>query len=159
LHSASRTVHLSCTDALIYGDLTVHFPFITYSSYLIYSLSSLSARQFDPDRFLDSRLKTYLIPNPFIFVPFSAGPRICPGQQFAYNEMEYFLVRLLQTFSEFSIDWKTQPESSKTPASWIPTDEPENIGYEVGLTMSVKVYFILFHRVSSYVGGFCCCCC
>lgn len=68
--------------------------------------------------------------------------------------MEYFLVRLLQTFSEFSIDWKTQPESSKTPASWIPTDEPENIGYEVGLTMSVKVYFILFHGVSSYV-GFC----
>jgi len=48
-------------------------------------------------------------------------------------------VRLLQNFSEFAVDWKTQPESSKTPARWIPTKEPMNIGYDVGLTMSVKV--------------------
>ncbi|KIJ34667.1 hypothetical protein M422DRAFT_233351 [Sphaerobolus stellatus SS14] len=31
---------------------------------------------FDPDRFLDERVKKYLTPNPFIFVPFNAGPRI-----------------------------------------------------------------------------------
>lgn len=39
------------------------------------------AMEFDPDRFLDERLHKYLIPNPFIFVPFNAGPRICLGQQ------------------------------------------------------------------------------
>jgi len=100
---------------------------------------SFLALIFDPDRFLDHRLKKYLTPNPYIFVPFNAGPRICLGQQFAYNEMEFFLVRLLQNFSEFAVDWRTQPESSKTPARWIPTKEPMNIGYDVGLTMSVKV--------------------
>ena len=36
---------------------------------------------FDPDRFLDARVQKYLIPNPFIFLPFNAGPRICLGQE------------------------------------------------------------------------------
>jgi cytochrome P450 len=36
---------------------------------------------FDPDRFLDERVHKYLVPNPFIFCPFNAGPRICLGQQ------------------------------------------------------------------------------
>ena len=40
-----------------------------------------TALEFDPDRFLDERLQKYLIPNPFIFLPFNAGPRICLGQQ------------------------------------------------------------------------------
>lgn len=40
-----------------------------------------TALEFDPDRFLDERLHKYLIPNPFIFLPFNAGPRICLGQQ------------------------------------------------------------------------------
>ena len=41
----------------------------------------LVALVFDPDRFLDDRLQKYLLPNPFIFLPFNAGPRICLGQQ------------------------------------------------------------------------------
>ena len=40
-----------------------------------------SADEFDPDRFIDDRVKKYLVPNPFIFLPFGAGPRICLGQQ------------------------------------------------------------------------------
>ena len=39
------------------------------------------ALKFDPDRFLDERVQKYLTPNPFIFLPFNAGPRICLGQQ------------------------------------------------------------------------------
>lgn len=39
------------------------------------------ASEFDPDRFIDERLKQYLTKNPFIFLPFNAGPRICLGQQ------------------------------------------------------------------------------
>lgn len=41
----------------------------------------LPADEFDPDRFLDERLHKYLTPNPYIFLPFNAGPRICLGQQ------------------------------------------------------------------------------
>lgn len=41
----------------------------------------LAAEEFDPDRFLDERLKKYVSKNPFIFLPFNAGPRICLGQQ------------------------------------------------------------------------------
>lgn len=40
-----------------------------------------SANEFDPDRFLDDRVGKYLVPNPFIFLPFNGGPRICLGQQ------------------------------------------------------------------------------
>ena len=43
-----------------------------------------TAEEFDPDRFLDERLKKYLTHNPFIFLPFNAGPRICLGQQVTF---------------------------------------------------------------------------
>ena len=45
------------------------------------SLRLAKAEEFDPDRFLDERLKKYFSMNPFIFLPFNAGPRICLGQQ------------------------------------------------------------------------------
>lgn len=39
--------------------------------------------------------------------PFSGGPRICVGMQFAMTEMQYILSRLLQSFPSLST---TQPE-------------------------------------------------
>ncbi|KAK0184815.1 cytochrome P450 [Armillaria mellea] len=80
---------------------------ISYSVFLMHRRKDLwgpDAEEFDPDRFLDHRLKQYLAPNPFIFLPFNAGPRICPGQQFAYNEISFMLVRLLQNFVSFEFD-------------------------------------------------------
>ncbi|KAF5358873.1 hypothetical protein D9757_012297 [Collybiopsis confluens] len=76
------------------------------------------ALKFDPDRFLDERVHKYLTPNPFIFLPFNAGPRICIGQQFAYNESSFFLVRLLQKFSTIELSEESQPLDSRPPASW-----------------------------------------
>jgi cytochrome P450 len=76
------------------------------------------ALEFDPDRFIDERLQKYLIPNPFIFLPFNAGPRICLGQQFAYNEASFFLVRLLQRFDSFKVDVDAMPESARVPEDW-----------------------------------------
>ncbi|TCD70442.1 hypothetical protein EIP91_003523 [Steccherinum ochraceum] len=72
------------------------------------------AEDFDPDRFFDDRVK-HLLANPFIFLPFNAGPRICLGQQFAYNEMSFFLIRLLQNFSKMDLrlDAQTPP-----PKEW-----------------------------------------
>ncbi|OCH92181.1 cytochrome P450 monooxygenase pc-2 [Obba rivulosa] len=76
------------------------------------------AEEFDPDRFLDERLDKYLTVNPSIFLPFNAGPRICLGQQFAYNEMSFFLTRLLQNFSIMHLDLVAQPPESRPPADW-----------------------------------------
>ena len=32
------------------------------------------------------------------YLPFGAGPRVCPGQHFAMVEAQYVVVRIMQTF-------------------------------------------------------------
>ncbi|QRV88399.1 cytochrome P450 family protein [Ceratobasidium sp. AG-Ba] len=76
------------------------------------------AEEFDPERWLDERLKKYVTPNPFIFLPFNAGPRICLGQQFAYNESSFFLVRLLQRIESISLAPEAHPEGTLPPEEW-----------------------------------------
>ncbi|EPT04095.1 hypothetical protein FOMPIDRAFT_1022169 [Fomitopsis schrenkii] len=76
------------------------------------------AEEYDPDRFLDDRVNKYLTPNPFIFLPFNAGPRICLGQQFAYNEMSFFLIKLLQRFSAMELAPEAAPPGSLPPKEW-----------------------------------------
>ncbi|KAI0089810.1 cytochrome P450 monooxygenase pc-3 [Irpex rosettiformis] len=74
-----------------------------------------TAQEFDPDRFLDDRLHKYLTPNPFIFLPFNAGPRICLGQQFAYNEISFMLIRLLQQITSIKLVQEANPEAVPPP--------------------------------------------
>ena len=81
------------------------------------TLTFLLAHDFDPDRFLDDRVKQYLVPNPFIFLPFNAGPRICLGQQFAYNEASTVIARIAQAFKKLRLDMDSNPEA-KPPADW-----------------------------------------
>ncbi|ELU38294.1 cytochrome P450 monooxygenase pc-3 [Rhizoctonia solani AG-1 IA] len=51
------------------------------------------AEDFDPERWLDERLKKYVTPNPFIFLPFNAGPRIVStASQGAISPADIFLV-------------------------------------------------------------------
>ncbi|KAF9074679.1 cytochrome P450 monooxygenase pc-3 [Rhodocollybia butyracea] len=116
-----------------------------YSVFLMHRREDLwgpDALEFDPERFIDERLHKYLTPNPFIFLPFNAGPRICLGQLFAYNETSYFLIKFLQAFTDFQIAWDVQPESSKPPVSWIPmagtTKGRDKVLKSSSLTMSVK---------------------
>ncbi|KAF9264950.1 cytochrome P450 [Marasmius fiardii PR-910] len=117
---------------------------VMYNVFLIHRRRDLwgpDADQFDPDRFLDERLHRYLVPNPFIFLPFGAGPRICLGQQFACNETSFFLVRLLQNFKSFTLALEAQPEFCKPPADWkgYPgTKGRDKIVPTAHLTMSVK---------------------
>ncbi|KAF6834540.1 cytochrome p450 52e1 [Colletotrichum plurivorum] len=49
------------------------------------------ADEFRPERWEDRR------PG-WEYLPFSGGPRICIGQQFALTQMSYFVVRIFQTF-------------------------------------------------------------
>ncbi|KAI0374100.1 cytochrome P450 [Pilatotrama ljubarskyi] len=89
-----------------------------YSVFLMHRRKDLwgpDALKFDPDRFLDERVQKYLTPNPFIFVPFNAGPRICLGQQFAYNEVSFMLVRLLQQVTSIQFVPEVAPESVVPP--------------------------------------------
>lgn len=91
---------------------------IGYSVFMMHRRNDLwgpDADEFDPDRFLDERVKKYLVNNSFIFLPFNAGPRICLGQQYAYNEMSFMLVRLMQNFSSISLELDSFPPGSLPP--------------------------------------------
>ncbi|KAF7978575.1 hypothetical protein HWV62_45513 [Athelia sp. TMB] len=93
----------------------------SYSVFVMHRRTDLwgpDALEFDPDRFLDERQKRYLSKNPFIFAPFNAGPRICLGQQFAYNEMSYFLIRLMQSFASLELDFDAQLPETRPPPAW-----------------------------------------
>ncbi|KAF5374195.1 hypothetical protein D9758_004628 [Tetrapyrgos nigripes] len=116
---------------------------VIYCIFLMHRREDLwgpDALEFDPDRFLDERLQKYLTPNPFIFMPFNAGPRICLGQQFAYNEASFFLVKLIQKFTDFSLALDVQP--SQPPKEWVPqpgtTKGRDKVMLTSHLTMSVR---------------------
>ncbi|KAJ7841875.1 cytochrome P450 monooxygenase pc-1 [Mycena olivaceomarginata] len=79
---------------------------VSYSVFLMHRRKDLwgpTAEEFDPDRFLDERLRKYVLANPYCFLPFNAGPRVCLGQQFAYNEVSFMLIRLLQSFTSTAL--------------------------------------------------------
>ncbi|KAJ7261062.1 cytochrome P450 [Mycena rebaudengoi] len=99
------------------------------------------ALKFDPDRFLDARLHKYLTPNPFIFLPFNAGPRICLGQQFAYHESSFFLVRLLQTFAHIALAPDAQPPNTRPPAAWAADD---TLGWKAHEKVHPKSHLTMF---------------
>ncbi|THH16082.1 hypothetical protein EW146_g4497 [Bondarzewia mesenterica] len=76
------------------------------------------ADEFRPDRWLEPEVINKLANNPWMFIPFHAGPRLCLGQNFAYNEMSFFLIRMLQQFRRFELARDAQPTQSLPPASW-----------------------------------------
>jgi len=94
---------------------------VSYSVFLMHRRQELwgpDAEEFDPDRFIDERLAKYLTPNPFIFLPFNAGPRICPGQQFAYDEVSFMIIRLLQHFSTMELSPESHAPGTLPPDAW-----------------------------------------
>ncbi|KAI1786668.1 hypothetical protein LXA43DRAFT_1098967 [Ganoderma leucocontextum] len=54
--------------------------------------------------------------QPVHHLPFNGGPRICLGQQFAYNEMSFFLICLLKHF--LHMDLNAQPADARPPPEW-----------------------------------------
>ncbi|KAG0142449.1 hypothetical protein CROQUDRAFT_50276 [Cronartium quercuum f. sp. fusiforme G11] len=56
------------------------------------------ADDFVPERWIDGR-QIKQSKDPFSYQPFSAGPRICLGQQFAYTEVSIALSKLIKAFS------------------------------------------------------------
>ncbi|KAH9822199.1 cytochrome P450 [Melampsora americana] len=69
-------------------------------------LWGMDAGEFEPNRWLDGR-QILQSKDPFSFQPFSAGPRICLGQQFAYTEVSITLIRLINRFSRLELVGKS----------------------------------------------------
>ncbi|KAF9337100.1 hypothetical protein BG006_006278 [Podila minutissima] len=91
------------------GSLVVHSSYVTHR---MKEYWGEDAEEFDPDRWGPERVKMV---RPFMFFPFHAGPRICLGQNFAYNQAMNTLTRLLQRYSWKVVDgFEPKPESDIT---------------------------------------------
>ncbi|KAJ8090407.1 hypothetical protein PM082_019005 [Marasmius tenuissimus] len=112
------------------------------------------ADKFDPNRWIDPARISRFVANPTIFTPFSAGPRICVGQNYAYNEASYFLVRLLQQFESFTLAPDAQPSGSLPPEEWQHRkgrQAVERIWPGSALTLFVKGgLWVRFHKAQSH---------
>ncbi|TRM66597.1 cytochrome P450 [Schizophyllum amplum] len=107
LHDSRPLYIPKCTTVLYLPLLTQRDP----------ELWGQDADVFDPDRWLDDRLARF-VHNPAMFAPFSAGPRVCIGQNYAYNQATFFLVKLLQRFDTFTLAPEVQPAGSLPPEEW-----------------------------------------
>lgn len=82
------------------------YGFLTLKTTLVYSVAGLhrnkdtvgeDANEWDPSRW------NSWSPKYGDYLPFSIGPRQCPGRVFGRFQIQYILVRLLQEFE--SIEW------------------------------------------------------
>ncbi|KAF9092774.1 hypothetical protein BGX27_001727 [Mortierella sp. AM989] len=80
------------------GSLVVHSSYITHR---MKEYWGEDAEEFDPDRWGPERVK---LVRPFMFFPFHAGPRICLGQNFAYNQAMNTMTRLIQRYTWKVVD-------------------------------------------------------
>ncbi|CAM6083319.1 unnamed protein product [Calypogeia fissa] len=58
----------------------------------------------DPDKYEPSRFSPSTRPGPYVFLPFGAGSRICPGMEFAKTEILIFLHHFLMRFKWSLVD-------------------------------------------------------
>mgnify|MGYP003385628634 CR=1 FL=1 len=90
-----------CTEDFKYKDYTIkaNTTFLV-SSAVIHTHPQFwkDPLDFQPERFLPENIKE-TIHNPFMYIPFSAGPRNCIGQRFANIETMVILVHILSYFN------------------------------------------------------------
>jgi cytochrome P450 len=87
--SSGRKISLRKGDAVVYSTLAMQRRADIYPP--------ISASFPPPEEFAPERWESW-VPEPWTYIPFNGGPRICVGQQFALTEMWFTIVRLLQKF-------------------------------------------------------------
>ncbi|KAF9445140.1 cytochrome P450 monooxygenase CYP63 [Macrolepiota fuliginosa MF-IS2] len=132
--------------------VVTYFPLLTQRNPALWGAD---ADEFRPERWLDAELQTRVNANPGMYMPFSCGPRVCIGKNYAYNEMTYFLVRLLQQFDRFELALECQPEGSLPPQEWKEEgrrgrQRDEKIWPAAALTLFIKGgLWVKFHKATS----------
>ncbi|KAL4944608.1 hypothetical protein BDV06DRAFT_232860 [Aspergillus oleicola] len=72
--------------------------FSSWGSHRSTKVFGSDAHEFRPERWQGS-FKSGLGPGSLGFIPFSMGPRVCPGQQYALLQASYITIRIVQMFS------------------------------------------------------------
>ncbi|KAF2845720.1 cytochrome P450 [Plenodomus tracheiphilus IPT5] len=84
---------------------------VIYSTHLLHLTPELyppNSPDFPPpDELSPNRWRSWT-PQPWTYIPFNGGPRICIGQQLALTEMSYLLVRVFQRFSRVELQMEKQ---------------------------------------------------
>lgn len=118
---------------------------IQFSSLLMQRRTDLwgqDALEYKPERWLDPKSLKQISSDPFKFIPFSAGPRICLGQNFAYNEASFrestCLLLLSTTKSEGEIRWSFGSRGS-SPSNVRHAGAPPEAGRPAGIGSARKL--------------------
>ena len=101
------------------------------------------AHLFRPERWADPTVVASYRQN-FQFIPFSAGPRICLGQNFALTDVSFLLCALLPRF-KFTLAPDYQPEGTR------PLEEWQNARSELGRVREEEVWPL--SSLTMYVKG------
>lgn len=91
---------------------------ITFSPLHIHRRTDLwgeDAEEFKPERWFAEGSDRVHVSNPFAFVPFNGGPRMCLGQNLAYLLVSHTVVSLVRGYN-----WELAPDKQpiKVPANW-----------------------------------------
>ncbi|CAE6505782.1 unnamed protein product [Rhizoctonia solani] len=101
---------------------------VTYSPLHIHRRKDIwgeDAEDFRPERWFADDSKRVHVSNPFAFIPFNGGPRMCLGQNLAYLLVSHTIVEMVRGFR-----WDLAPDLQpmKPPKSW--RDQPGRKGAE-----------------------------
>jgi len=91
---------------------------VGFAAYIIHRRHDIwgeDADEFRPDRWINRKLGWEM-------VAFGGGPRVCLGQQFALNEVNFVVVRFLQHFDRFEAVQKVLPPKKKLSVTLSPAE-------------------------------------
>ncbi|CAE6522075.1 unnamed protein product [Rhizoctonia solani] len=91
---------------------------VTYSLLHVHRRKDIwgeDAEDFKPERWFSDNPKRVHVTNPFAFIPFNGGPRMCLGQNLAYLLVSHTIVEMVRKF-RWSLAQDSQP--IKPPKNW-----------------------------------------